>query len=67
MTREELIEDIKKSVPEIAEKFGDDFNWDRVADMIGKKPVHESEKTEQEEFEALCVYLAYAAHTGLDI
>ena len=36
MTREELIEDIKKSVPEIAEKFGDDFNWDRVADMIGK-------------------------------
>ena len=67
MTREELIEDIKKSVPEIVKKVGNNFNWDNVADMVEKKPIHESGRTEQEEFGDLCVYLAYAAYKGLDI
>ena len=67
MTREDLIEDIKKSVPEIVKKAGDNFNWDNVADMLEKKPIHESGRPEQEEFCELCVYLAYAAYKGLDI
>ena len=69
MTREELIEDIKKSVPEIVKKVGDKFNWDRVAEMIEKRQIDEpsDDDPDDEKFEEMCVYLAYAAYKGLDI
>lgn len=34
MTRQELIEDIKRYAPHIAKIAGENFNWDRVAEMV---------------------------------
>ena len=69
MTREELIEDIKKSVPEIVKKVGDNFNWNRVAEMIEKRQIDEpsDDDPDDEKFEEMCVCIAYAAYKGLDI
>ena len=69
MTREELIEDIKKSVPEIVKKVGDNFNWNRVAEMIEKRQIDEpsDDDPDDEKFEEMCVCLAYANYKGLDI
>jgi len=69
MTREELIEDIKKSVPEIVKKVGDKFNWDRVAEMIEKRQIDEpsDDDPDDEKFEEMCVCIAYANRRGLDI
>ena len=67
MTREELIEDIKKTVPHIASIAGDNFNWNRVAEMIEKRQIDEPSDDDDEKFEEMCVYLAYANYKGLDI
>ena len=69
MTREELIEDIKKTVPQIASIAGDNFNWNRVAEMIEKRQIDEPSDDDpyDEKFEEMCVYLAYANYKGLDI
>jgi len=69
MTREELIEDIKKTVPHIASIAGDNFNWNRVAEMIEKRQIDEpsDDDPDDEKFEEMCVYLAYANYKGLDI
>lgn len=69
MTREELIEDIKKTVPHIVSIVGENFNWNRVAEMIEKKQINESSNSisEDEKFEEMCVCIAYANSRGLNI
>ena len=66
MTRKELVADIKRSVPDIVEMVGDDFDWNGVADMVeGKKPVPESSDDGNERaFEEYCVYTAYMIDKG---
>jgi hypothetical protein len=66
MTRKELVADIKRSVPDIVEMVGDDFDWNGVADMVeGKKPVPESSDDGNEwAFEEFCVYTAYMIDKG---
>ncbi len=72
MTREELIEDIKKTIPGIVDIAGNNFDWDHVADMIEKKN-HTQIQTEStndisdEDFKIKCVYLAYANYKRMDI
>ncbi len=69
MTREELIEDIKKTIPGIVDIAGNDFNWDRVAEMIEKRQISDpsDDDPDDEKFEEMCVCLAYANYKGLDI
>ena len=69
MTREELFEDIKKTVPHIAAIAGDNFKRNRVAEMIEKRQIDEpsDDDPDDEKFEEMCVYLAYANYKGLDI
>ena len=69
MTREELIEDIKKTIPGIVDIAGNDFNWDRVAEMIEKRQISDpsDDDPDDEKFEEMCVCIAYAAYKGLDI
>ena len=66
MTREELVADIKRSVPDIVEMVGDDFGWDSVADMVeGKKPIPQSsDDGSKRSFEEFCVYTAYMIDKG---
>ena len=59
----------QKTVPHIAAIAGDDFNWDRVAEMIEKQQIDEpsDDDPDDEKFEEMCVCLAYANYKGLDI
>ena len=64
MTREELIEDIKKTIPDVLETIQNEVDWDSVISMINNP---EKFNESSVDLETECIYVNYALHKGLPL